>query len=171
MPYTPTTWVANVTPVTAAAMNNIETGIAAADVVPCCRVYHNTTQAVANATITTIVFNSERFDTDSIHDPVTNNSRLTCRTAGIYQITAEIAFPSNPGANVQLYLILNGAITIANPVYVGSGQDMRGIQVTTLWQLVANDYVEVKVYQSGGAMTFAASSGNAPEFMMGRISA
>ena len=33
-------------------------------------------------------FDSERYDTDSIHDTVTNNSRLTCKTPGKYLIVA-----------------------------------------------------------------------------------
>lgn len=40
-------------------------------------VYHNTTQVIGASTLAAVIFNSESYDTDSIHDNVTNNSRLT----------------------------------------------------------------------------------------------
>ena len=44
--------------------------------------YHNAAQSINTASETTLALNSERWDTDSIHDTAVNNSRLTCVTPG-----------------------------------------------------------------------------------------
>src|SRR4051812_49348432 len=62
---------------------------------PACRARKTTAQSLNTATLTTVLFDAERFDTDAIHDNVTNTSRLTCQTAGIYVITADLSFASN----------------------------------------------------------------------------
>lgn len=103
------------TPITAAKLNNIEDGIYAAHFTPCVRAYHSTTQAIANSSLTILNCNSELFDTDSNHDTVTNNSRLTCKTAGKYQITSIVAWPSNATGYRRLAIPLNGSTV----TYVG----------------------------------------------------
>ena len=45
------------------------------------RAYNNANITVPNATLTALPLNSERWDTNSIHDLATNNTRLTCQTA------------------------------------------------------------------------------------------
>lgn len=59
---------------------------------PACRVYNNANISIPNATYTALQFNSEDFDTDNMHDNTTNNTRLTCKTAGIYLITGSVSF-------------------------------------------------------------------------------
>ena len=54
------------------------------------RAHHSSNQSITNNTFTVLSLNSERWDTDSIHDNSTNNSRLTCNTAGKYIITAGV---------------------------------------------------------------------------------
>jgi hypothetical protein len=38
---------------------------------------------------------SERLDNDLIHDNAKNNSRLTCKSPGVYQVTAAGAFANS----------------------------------------------------------------------------
>ncbi len=73
-----------------------------------CRAYHNAGQSIPNSVPTALSLNSERWDTDGIHDNVTNNSRLTCKTAGYYSIMAAVDFTSNNTGNRVLYIRLNG---------------------------------------------------------------
>ena len=77
------------------------------------RVYHNAAQAIATSSGTALAFNNERYDTDLIHDPATNNSRLTCQTAGKYLIIANIQWAANATGFRQLGIMLNGTTTIA----------------------------------------------------------
>jgi len=49
------------------------------------KAYHNTTQgSLAASGFNALDLNSEDWDTDNLHDPSTNNSRITIKTAGKY---------------------------------------------------------------------------------------
>jgi hypothetical protein len=162
------------TPITAAKLNNIEQGVFDAHLMPAVRVYHNTTQSVSTATHTALAFNSERFDTaggaaSTQHDTVTNNSRLTCRAAGKYQIGGHIAFTSSAlGAFRLVRIRVNGSTYIAEQVIGPTAS--ASLSVATLYDLAINDYVELTCYQdTGSSMTIAVSSNYSPEFWMVRL--
>ena len=99
----------------------IETGVYEAHLQPAVRAYHNANQSIANNTVTAVALNSERFDQTAgaaaaHHDTATNNSRLTCLYAGIYQITAHAAWDSNATGLRKLFIRLNGATQITPTV-------------------------------------------------------
>jgi uncharacterized protein (DUF885 family) len=164
----------------AAKANLLEAGVNDVSYAPCVRVYHNTTQSITSATETSVAFNSERFDqagnaADTMHDNVTNNSRLTARYAGVYQITAHIDWNTIPTPSTVLRIRKNGTDYLATLQFVaGTALDARQQIITTMASLAVNDYVEVRVIQtSGGAVTIVASdTGNNQdrcEFMMVRV--
>jgi hypothetical protein len=162
------------TPITAAKLNNIEQGVFDAHLMPAVRVYHNTSPTVLTATHTALPFNSERFDTaggaaSTQHDNVTNNSRLTCRYAGKYQIGAGVEFgTSTAGLFRIVQLRLNGATMIAREVVAPSQN--TNLTPVTIYDLAVNDYVEVVVYQdSGSTMTLVSATDYAPLFWMVRV--
>ncbi len=141
--------------------------------IPSCRVYHNATQDCPNNANTILSFNSERFDNDSIHDITTNNTRLTCKTAGKYHIFGHIIGTAGTNDFVYLIILLNGTIEIAaskvpaNLIYgVATGID-------TIWDMSVNDYIELKIYQNSDVtITISASSStvcNACEFGMVKV--
>ena len=137
------------------------------------RVYHSAAQLIANVTFTALAFNAERFDTDAVHDVATNNTRLTCKTAGKYLIGANVAFaPATGGALREAYLRLNGGNAIAYDRRPPQGAAGGGVFLNphAVWDLAVNDYVEVFVYQdSGGALNVEAAGFYTPEFWMHRI--
>ena len=138
---------------------------------PSCRVYHNAYQSIPNATWTWLSFNSERWDTDSIHDTVTNNSRLTCRTAGKYQISLSVVWAANATGQRGVGLRVDGATYIVTDFRMpNSAGILPGFAVSTLWNLAVDSYVELGVYQeSGGNLNINSSASNSPEFMMVRV--
>jgi len=162
-------WVDGSTTDTAAKRNTIEDGIFNAHQQPAVRVFHNTTQSITSGVETTLAFNSERFDqaggaASTQHDTVTNNSRLTCLYAGVYQITATITWASGP-SNSGLLIRLNGVTRIG---YIENSGATAS--VTTLYALAVNDYVEARVVQtSGSPINIASSAAQSPEFMMVRV--
>lgn len=134
--------------------------------------YHDAAQTISNNTIplAVLAFNSERFDTDTIHDTAANNSRLTCKTAGVYQIVANVAFAANATGRRIVGIRLNGSTTIARQSLNALATGMTQIVVTTQYQLAVNDYVEVEVYQdSGGDLAVSATGNYSPEFSMVRM--
>ncbi len=139
---------------------------------PAARVYNsgNLTIGSSNTNWNALTFNSERFDTDSIHDTGSNTGRLTCNTAGIYQISGAIASYAT-GGDLGVGIMLNGTYYIAlhkQPFCTDSQETY--LSISTLWQLAAGDYVELMVFQnSGGDVTVYYRSAYSPEFGMVRV--
>jgi len=132
---------------------------------PACRVYNNVALSIPNATGVALTFNSERYDSDGMHDTVTNNNRITCKTAGVYVITTNVEFVANGTGNRQLYIRLNGSTVIGYVTDVPSGSVAHIANLTVPYALVVNDYLEVLVAQTSGAALNVSASGNySPEF-------
>lgn len=134
------------------------------------RVYNSTNQSINNATLTAVAFDSEDYDTDNIHDNVTNNSRLTCKTAGKYMIFANGEYASNATGLRYIQIRLNG--TVLKVVFVAlavSGGDTR-IATGCVINMAVNDYVEFIAFQtSGGALNLNRASDYSAIFSMQRI--
>src|SRR5215475_9738149 len=118
IPYVKQTWTDGSSSASAARLGVIEEGILDVSQQPAVRVYHNTTQSITNGTDTTVNFNSERYDqaagsASTMHDTVTNNSRLTAVYAGVYKITGQLGFASNATGIRQCHIRLNGTTIIA----------------------------------------------------------
>jgi hypothetical protein len=62
---------------TAATMTDIQTNLTNQRVPPMCRINQTSGQTINDATNTVLTFAGEQFDTDGMHDLVTNNSRIT----------------------------------------------------------------------------------------------
>lgn len=134
------------------------------------RVYHSVAQILPNASTTKLAFDSERWDSEAIHDPITNNSRLTCKTMGKYLIIANISIESNGVGRRSVQIKLNDTTYIAaeewdtNQIFATRGC------ILTIHELAVNDFLEVAVYQnSGGNLNAEALSAHSPEFMMERV--
>lgn len=140
---------------------------------PACRAYNSANVALTATTWTTITLNSERFDNDTIHDTSSNTSRLTCKTAGVYVITATIQTDSALGRYVGVRFFLNGATTIAytSNFYQHTTADANNLSaLSTVYKLAVNDYVEVQVWVENSSLNAIASGNGSPEFGMAYVS-
>jgi hypothetical protein len=108
--YTAQTWADNDLrySITAARMQNIESGIYDTQVKPAVRATGAGT-ASGSSVWTTIAYNGEAFDTDTMHDNVTNNSRLTVKTAGYYVFGAQVGITLAATTGLYLLLFKNGS--------------------------------------------------------------
>ncbi len=167
----PRTWVVGEL-VTAAIMNTFirDNQVQLYDGMPAARVFHNANQATATAVPLILTFNSERFDNDTIHDLGVNPSRLTCITAGKYAIFATVQWQQNAVNFREIGIFLNGVTLIA--VVRDSPRDNQvwPMSVSTLYDFLATDFVEVRVFQdSGGALNIETFGNYSPEFMMVKV--
>jgi hypothetical protein len=126
-------------------------------------VYKTATQSIANSTDVALTFPNENFDTDSIHDNSTNNSRLTIPTGkgGKWLFTATIQFVSNTTGYRQLAIWKNGAATsaVATVMAPGSTSFYPGMSISFIANAVATDYFEVYATQtSGGSLNVYADA-------------
>ena len=164
------------TPISAARLGVLEEGILDVSQSPTVRVFHNAAQSVTSGTPLALAFNSERWDqaggaSSTMHDTVTNNSRLTAVYAGIYHVIGNVEWASNATGYRGLYIrYSNGATLVgANLVVPMTGVVTRQ-QVTALVALAVNEYVELLADQtSGGALNINSSAQYSPEFMMVRV--
>ena len=136
------------------------------EVTPSARVYNNANISINHNTATALTFNSERWDTDSIHSTVTNTGRLTATTAGIYHIHGHVAFASNSSGSRQVSIRF-GASTVLAVHKIPASAGVNLLSISTVYYLAENDYVELLVYQdSGGSLNVIADAALSPEFGM-----
>jgi hypothetical protein len=137
------------------------------------RVYNSANISTANGANTALTFNSERFDTDSIHSTSSNTGRLTATIAGKYLITALVRWAANVTGRRTVFLRLNGSTDIAHTAADAATGGINTVQeVSCLYDMAVGDYVEAVVNQnSGGALNVDAASNYSPEFMMARVGA
>lgn len=137
------------------------------EVVPSARVYNNAHISLDNTTLTALTFNTERWDTDTIHDTSTNTGRLTCKTAGIYVVTGHVSFAANATGIREARIIHNGSTVYASTRTDAVASGKTNITVSTLVSMAVNDYVELIAYQSsGGALNVEYDASFSPEFGM-----
>lgn len=128
-----------------------------------CGVTKSTTQSIANATYTAVTFNTEDYDTDAIHDNVTNNTRFTIPSgkSGKWLISGVVAFASNATGFRFVRLYKNGTAFIVPAGIPPVNGDTTQLAFSYIHTFTAGDYMEVFVYQnSGGNLNIAGSDTN-----------
>lgn len=126
---------------------------------PRCVAFHNATQSIPDSTVTSALLNSEDLDVGTMHDLVTNNSRLTIPTGGdgFYLVRATVAFAANATGLRRIDILKSGATVLATNRLISSGAgDLTRFEATWFGNLVAADYVEAQAWQnSGGALNIS----------------
>ena len=134
------------------------------------RAHNNANQSIPHNTWTALALNSERYDTDTIHDNVTNNSRLTCKTAGVYSSTGCVYFNTGAISWRGIAIRLNGTTFIGAQLFWSGAVAGFYFSVATIYKLAVNDYIELLAYQTtGGAINSLTFHHMSPEFAMQRI--
>lgn len=135
---------------------------------PMARAYKSASQSINTGTFTAIAFDTESFDTDTIHDNATNNTRFTCKTAGKYLIIGQIAYDSNATGYRAAFIKHNNTTYIGKSQIAAFSGDQTIVSVSSIYDLAINDYVELTAYQtSGGALN--ALGGVGTIFQMTRV--
>lgn len=122
---------------------------------PMCLATRTATQSITNNTATAVLFNAtDLSDTDTMHDTVTNNDRITAKTAGMFLFTANVAFAANNTGLRTAQIQHSGGAVIAN-FYLPSttaGTDAQ-MSLSGYFKMAVNDWANLVVLQnSGGAL-------------------
>jgi len=136
-----------------------------------CRVFHSVAQAISSDGWVNLAFDSERWDTDDIHHLTTNNSRLTCKTAGKYLVMGCFDFAANDTGIRKIAILRNGNTYVAVFGAPNLGAALTTSLITSMvLNLAVNDYVELRAYQNSGAnLNVVSTAEYSPEFAMARI--
>ena len=140
-------------------------------IVPSCRAYNDAAIDPATSSWVTLTFNQERWDTNTMHDLVTNSSRLTIPTGGdgIYAIDGGALFDtSGVGGGTAYYgirVILGGATVIKQlgPVEITQDTHDMGMAISALYNLAATNYVELQVFTTAD-INILSTANVSPEF-------
>lgn len=141
------------------------------------RVFNTLLTSIPNETDVSLSFNTERWDTDAIHnpdlsDPSARPTRLTCRTAGTYLMFGHISFAPNATGRRYIAIRANGGQDLALQSTAALPMGSTVLSVVTVTTLAVNDYVELYVRQgSGGPLDVQPSggSGAASDFGMVKL--
>jgi len=128
----------------------------------------STTQTFTSGTEAALVLNQEDYDTDTMHDLSTNNSRLTCKTAGVYAIWGSCRMASHAGGRRVLSVLLNGTSDEFQQEWDTNQHDSVRMQVSGSLKLAVDDYVQLRVYQSSGG-DLATVAGGTLNFGMAKV--
>lgn len=139
---------------------------------PTCRVYNSAAiTGIATSTRTALTFNSERYDNDGIHSTATNTSRLTCVTAGVYDIFGVADLGANATGIRQIEIRLNGSTLLAVAGTPGNASNVP-LSISTKYKLAVGDYVELTIFHTAGTNLDVGANGNySPEFGCSWVSA
>lgn len=150
MAYIKTTWVNDVTPVSAANMNKIENGVYDANRLVMCKIVDY--QAVSNGSTAAYSFSAAtvQSDTDSFFNAGTPD-KITVSIAGTYEIVVRIAFDANITGTRECQISVNGSGVLESlfqSVAQASGRSTAFL--TVIMELSAGDEVKVLPYQTSG---------------------
>lgn len=135
-----------------------------------CKLTSSVNVSIPNGSWTVHPFNSEVWDTDSMHDNVVNNSRITITKSGKYHVGACIAWQAAYGTWRGMYFRKGGSTIVHYefwPFYyspsIGNGTIHQHHTHCTL-DLVAGEYLELLVYQSYSGNINSQVNNGAPSF-------
>lgn len=150
---------------TAAYANSLKAATDYLATPPACAVTHNAAQAFTTAVETTVAFNTETEDTDTMHDNATNNSRITIKTAGRYLLVVNLGYASNNTGARMVAFRMNGATFLAYKTQTATQSDNTMMDLTVCRKFAVNDYIEVRGLQtSGGNLNVLQGANYSPYF-------
>lgn len=116
--------------------------------------YSSTLQSIGSSTSSTVLtLDTEVFDTDNGHSTVTNTSRYTCQTAGLFYVSGSVCFnATNANGSRTLNIFVNGAGQVGAGIQSApSPANGASVFSATLTQLNVGDYVELACWQNSGS--------------------
>lgn len=116
-----------------------------------------------------LTFDTERFDTDSYHDPATNPSRLTVPADGYYLIGAHVQWSSTVTGLRLLTLQIDGTTIIAKQGFGAAGTASRMISIQSMQFLSANSYVEVFARSTASSIDITVQPEWSPDFWITKL--
>lgn len=136
---------------------------------PCCRVFNSVDFSHnSSGSYLAVTFDSERFDTASMHSTVSNTSRITipASSTGKYIVGGNISFAANATGERRCGSRQNGTTFIsldAQPT--ASGASATELNPNTVYAFTAADYAELMAFQnSGGTLAVSFGANYSPEF-------
>jgi hypothetical protein len=114
------------------------------------RVFASASISIAHDTVVPVPFDSEEWDTDSIHSVSANTSRLTASTPGKYLVFGHAVWDVNGTGVRRIGIQKNGADVLVSERGIPMAAETMPMAITTHCELAAGDFVELVVDQDSG---------------------
>lgn len=114
-------------------------------------VRRTTNQAVANGTLTHIVFDVAEHDPENMWDAA-NPTRLTIPGAGVYSFTGQLQFSGSAGGNFRSPRVYRNGVNMVASAYFSHGGSASSwiTQVSGVFRFARGDYVTLAAYHDAG---------------------
>ena len=125
------------------------------------RVRASAAQSIPDTTVTLVTWNTEDFDLFAAHSTSANTSRITIPSTlpGVWKVHAQAQFAANATGQRNIELWKNGVLAVGPSSQYAPPAGVCTVDITSLFNLVAGDYIEVKVSQTtGGALNLLSGS-------------
>jgi hypothetical protein len=146
---------------TAATMTDVQTNLTNQRVPPMVKCTRSGVDSGYTAEKTVPWNGTDEYDTDGMHDPASNNERITFNTAGVYVVTfaVRISHTGSP-AYLDALIRLNGSDNIGEDYRTPTASAYAAVVSITLNASVS-DYVEARCQANGAASALFLDVSNA----------
>lgn len=117
---------------------------------PACNVYSNQEQVIGYDVAQHLFFNSERYDTDSMHDDAEHSDRISFQTPGVYLVSLNLRWNKTKATTGDLaaFIRRTGSEFLAvDSMPIGGPDLFAGHSMSVEGEFEAGDYVEAMVKQ------------------------
>lgn len=150
--------------------------VAEVRVIPAAHVFNSERLIIGDTDAQELLFDSEYYDSDSIHSMDTNTGCLSCKTSGVYLVIASIAFETNIVGTRYLSLHRTPAgggtiIEIARQqMTTNATNGGAGLNISKIVEMFVGDFLQCRAYQNSGGVLYLHNTPEfSPEFQMIRL--
>jgi len=118
---------------------------------PTARVFRTGMESLVSGQLKALTPNDTDWDNNFFWDPVSNSTRLTIRSKGVYLVGCQIEYNAVSGGRRVAILRVNGTTVIGDQSIGAVASNLVRVDPMTVWAFNENDYVE--------ACAFANASG------------
>ena len=141
---------------TATFMNSLSAVLTFVQNPPRCSVYSGSTGfSCTTGAGQLVTWDSELYDTDSMHSTSSATTRLTAQTPGLYEIKGQYNFGTNGTGQRQVAIFKNGAPQCYESTNALAASQSTLLSLSKDLYLAAGDYVEFQVQQNSGGTIVA----------------
>ena len=110
-----------------------------------------TIQTIPNAAPTAVLFETEEYDTSTLHDLAVSNQRITLTFASYWEVTAYVEWSQHAGGTRQATIRKNGATNLRVHRQDASANNIVSQHFTETFLFAANDWVDLVVEHDFGS--------------------
>lgn len=116
------------------------------------RCYLSANQSINNNSWTEVSWNSESYDTNTMHDTSTNPEDITIKTAGLYQVNVQIRWSDISTTGSRGIRVKQNGTIVMNPFLDVSGMSSyQFVECSDSLVFAVNDVITVEVFQDSGS--------------------